>query len=432
MRSSASGRARGTAEVTTDPMGVELSDVFITSRPRERWTAPRPRTSWCRHASQPLHAARHADGLHPAHRDADQRDDRRHPRRRRGQAVRRRLRCPARKAREIDRVLAGIPGASDLYTEQITGQPVLEVEVDRQALARYGMTAREVLESIEALAGQWWSRRSEKASAASRWRCASTTRTGGRGRGGPAPRLQRGQRRPDPSLPRSRRIGRSRAPRPSSASGASVGSWCRPTCAGATWARSWPRRSARSRGGSSCRRATTCASEASSSTSRRPRRASRWWCRGARPHLRAALRHLWPRARRRARVHRRPLRDDGGGVALWLRDIPFSVSAGVGFVALSGVAVLGDMVLVSTIRQLVDEGRALGRRGAGGGRAAPAAGADDGAGGQPRLPADGPQHRLGAEVQRPLATVVIGGVISSTLLTLVVLPVLYTVLRRRT
>jgi hypothetical protein len=57
------------------------------------------------------------------------------------------------KAREIDRVVAGIPGATDLYTEQITGQPVLEVEVDRAALARYGMTAREVLESVEALAG---------------------------------------------------------------------------------------------------------------------------------------------------------------------------------------------------------------------------------------------------------------------------------------
>src|SRR6185436_19829034 len=49
----------------------------------------------------------------------------------------------------------------------------------------------------------------------------------------------------------------------------------------------------------------------------------------------------------------------GGIVALWLRDLPFSVSAGVGFVALSGVAVLGDMVLVSTIRQLLAEGHEL-------------------------------------------------------------------------
>jgi cobalt-zinc-cadmium resistance protein CzcA len=121
----------------------------------------------------------------------------------------------------------------------------------------------------------------------------------------------------------------------------------------------------------------------------------------------------------------------GGVFALWLRDIPFSVSAGVGFVALSGVAVLGDMVLVSTIRQLLDEGREL--------RAAVVEAAERrlrpvlmtalvaSLGFVPMALNTG----LGAEVQRPLATVVIGGVISSTVLTLVVLPVLYTVLRRR-
>src|SRR6188474_1075328 len=49
----------------------------------------------------------------------------------------------------------------------------------------------------------------------------------------------------------------------------------------------------------------------------------------------------------------------GGVLALWLRDLPFSISAGVGFVALSGVSVLGDMVLVSTIRQLLAEGHEL-------------------------------------------------------------------------
>jgi cobalt-zinc-cadmium resistance protein CzcA len=115
----------------------------------------------------------------------------------------------------------------------------------------------------------------------------------------------------------------------------------------------------------------------------------------------------------------------GGVLALWVRDIPFSVSAGVGFVALSGVSVLGDMVLVSTIRQLTARGHAL--------REAVELAAEQrlrpvlmtalvaALGFVPMALNTG----IGAEVQRPLATVVIGGVISSTLLTLLVLPSLY-------
>jgi cobalt-zinc-cadmium resistance protein CzcA len=120
----------------------------------------------------------------------------------------------------------------------------------------------------------------------------------------------------------------------------------------------------------------------------------------------------------------------GGVLALWLRDIPFSISAGVGFVALSGVSVLGDMVLVSTIRQLREQGVAM--------RQAIEQAAERrlrpvlmtalvaSLGFVPMALNTG----LGAEVQRPLATVVIGGVISSTLLTLVVLPVLYDLVTR--
>ncbi len=115
----------------------------------------------------------------------------------------------------------------------------------------------------------------------------------------------------------------------------------------------------------------------------------------------------------------------GGVLALWLRDMPFSISAGVGFIALSGVAVLGDMVLVSYVRQLVGKGLPLERA------------VEEAAltrlrpvlmtalvaslGFVPMAVSTG----MGAEVQRPLATVVIGGVISSTLLTLLVLPAIY-------
>jgi len=121
----------------------------------------------------------------------------------------------------------------------------------------------------------------------------------------------------------------------------------------------------------------------------------------------------------------------GGIMALWLRDIPLSISAGVGFIALSGVAVLNGLVMIAFIRNLREEGRSL------------SVAINEGAltrlrpvlmtalvaslGFIPMALATG----TGAEVQRPLATVVIGGIISSTLLTLLVLPALYHWAHRR-
>lgn len=120
-----------------------------------------------------------------------------------------------------------------------------------------------------------------------------------------------------------------------------------------------------------------------------------------------------------------PLAVTGGVIALWLRGMPFSISAGVGFIALSGVAVLNGVVMVSAINGLRDKGRLVAQ-----------------------AVREGAQQRLrpvlmtalvaalgfvpmalnkgiGSEVQRPLATVVIGGIASATILTLVVLPALY-------
>jgi cobalt-zinc-cadmium resistance protein CzcA len=115
----------------------------------------------------------------------------------------------------------------------------------------------------------------------------------------------------------------------------------------------------------------------------------------------------------------------GGVAALWLRDLPFSISAGVGFIALSGVSVLNSMVLVTFIRQLRDRGMPLDRaiEEAALTRLRPVlmTALVASLGFLPMALSTG----VGAEVQRPLATVVIGGVISSTLLTLLVLPVLY-------
>ena len=120
----------------------------------------------------------------------------------------------------------------------------------------------------------------------------------------------------------------------------------------------------------------------------------------------------------------------GGVLALWLRDMPFSVSAAIGFVALSGVAVLDDMILVSTIRQLrqrsmsLDEAvekAALIRL-----RPVLMTSLVASLGFLPMAFSTG----MGAEVQRPLATVVIGGIISAMVMSLLVLRVLYVVFQR--
>src|SRR5262249_14778078 len=117
----------------------------------------------------------------------------------------------------------------------------------------------------------------------------------------------------------------------------------------------------------------------------------------------------------------------GGIIALWLRDMPFSISAGIGFIAMSGVAVLDDMILVSTIRQFRRKGLSL-----------------DDAVQQAAIARLRPvlmttlvaslgfvpmafSTGMGAEVQRPFATVVIGGVISAMVMSLFVVRVLYMV-----
>ena len=121
----------------------------------------------------------------------------------------------------------------------------------------------------------------------------------------------------------------------------------------------------------------------------------------------------------------------GGLVALWLRDIPMSISAAVGFIALSGVAVLNGLVMIAYIRSLREGGLPLGKAIREGAltrlRPVLMTALVASFGFVPMAIATG----TGAEVQRPLATVVIGGILSSTVLTLLVLPVLYRLAHRR-
>ena len=127
-----------------------------------------------------------------------------------------------------------------------------------------------------------------------------------------------------------------------------------------------------------------------------------------------------------------PLAVTGGIFALWLREMPFTISAAVGFIALSGIAVLNGIMLISFINQLREEGRTL--------RDAVVEGTLTrlrpklmtalvaSLGFLPMALATG----AGAEVQRPIATVVIGGIVTSTFLTLLVVPLLYEWLERKT
>src|SRR5690606_35847641 len=120
-----------------------------------------------------------------------------------------------------------------------------------------------------------------------------------------------------------------------------------------------------------------------------------------------------------------PIAATGGIFALWLREMPFSISAGVGFIALFGIAVMNGVVLIEHIRHLREHGAEQAD--------AVVQGAIDrlrpvfmtamcGALGFVPMAIS---QSAGAEVQRPLATVVIGGLVTSTLLTLLVLPAIY-------
>src|SRR4029453_14529419 len=120
-----------------------------------------------------------------------------------------------------------------------------------------------------------------------------------------------------------------------------------------------------------------------------------------------------------------PLAVTGGGLSLWLRSMPFSITAAVGFIALSGVAVLNGLVLITYFNQLREQGLSIREAVIEGSltrlRPVLMTALVASLGFVPMAIATG----TGAEVQRPLATVVIGGILSSTFLTLIVLPALY-------
>lgn len=415
----------GTAEVATDPMGIELSDVFVILLPSEQWQRGKTQDELVRAMqgelenlpgmrmvfTQPIEmrvnemtaGIRSDIGVKLFGDDFD---------------------ILKEKAREIEALLKAIPGAADVVTEQVTGQALLQIDVDRAAIARYGIPAHEVLDVVASLG----------------------TREVGQ--------MQEGEKR----FPIALRID-DRYRKDIDAVGSilitaangtqiplSKVARLRMVESPSTINREWARRRIVVQANVRDRDVGSFVREASARIDEKVALPSGYYVRygGQFEHLERAQERLlvvvptalvlifallyftYGRATDVARVFTGvPFAAIGGIVALWLRGLPFSISAGVGFVALSGVSVLADIVLVSTIRQFLAAGKPL--------REAVEHAAERrlrpvlmtalvaSLGFLPMALNTG----VGAEVQRPLATVVIGGVISSTLLTLLVLPALY-------
>jgi cobalt-zinc-cadmium resistance protein CzcA len=417
----------GTAEVATDPMGPEETDFFITLKPRDQWR-PDIRTQ-----DELVDKIRDEFKALPGQKlsytqPIQQRVDEMTSGVKADVAVKLfgdDFSVLESKAQEIQEVLKSVEGSADVSVEQLAGQPVLQIKIRQDQIARYGIAARTVFELVESLAGR------------------------------PMGEVIEGQLH----FPLVVRL-----PEKLRADASAVGSILVAAPGGERVALSrladiqvaeGPAKVSREAG--QRRIVVQCnvrdrdlggfVAEAQQRVAEKvPLPGGRYrleWG-GQFEHMERAMRRLMiviPVVLALIFVllyltyHRIsevmlvfcgvPFAAVGGVGALWLRDLPLSISALVGFIALSGVSVLNSMILVSFIRHLRDRGweldeaveeAALTRL-----RPVLMTGLVASLGFVPMALSTG----VGAEVQRPLATVVIGGVISSTVLTLLVLPVLY-------
>ncbi len=429
----------GVAEVATDPMGVEETDVFVSLRPRARWTRRvkeegKPEAEWKRVETQ----AELMDEMKKELEDfpgqvtaysqpIEQRVNEMIAGTKGGVAVK----IYGDDFEKLQEVVAQVEGIlrqldpkADVSTEQLTGQPVLQVQPRLAELARYDLPAKAVMDYVEANGGI------------------------------PVGEIVEGQRR----FPLVVRLGEQYVTSPRALSRILIPAPggellpldrladVRMTERPATISREWGRR----RAVISCNPETEDVAGFVAEARRRVAEEVRlpsgyrveWG--GSFENLRRfqermlvvvplALACIWVLLYMTfhslldaARVFLGvPFAVVGGVAAMALRDLPFSVSAGVGFIALSGVAVLNSLLLVTFIRQLREAGVPLrpAVKEAVRVRIRPVlmTALVASLGFVPMATSTG----MGAEVQRPLATVVIGGVISSTLLTLLVLPAIY-------
>ena len=433
----------GTAEIATDPMPPSVSDNFVMLKPPSEWPDPNrskedlvdamqeavekiPGNNY--EFTQPIQM-RFNELISGVRSDVAVKvfgDD---------------LDVLLKNGEEIAEVLEKIPGAADVKVEQISGLPVLTVNIDRAKISRYGLNVADVQEVIEVAiggkaAGQVFEgdrrfdlvvrlpeRLRQDMDALKRLPIplpgGSGANAGGEGKGGyvTLDEVARFEVAPGPNQI-SREDGKRRAVVTANVRGRDLGSFV---------------------------------AEAQERIDAQIKLPEGYWLAygGTFEQLASAANRLkvvvplslllifgllfmtFGSAKDAALVFSGvPLALTGGVVALWIRGIPLSISAGIGFITLSGVAVLTGLVIVAFIRDLRAQGMGI-----------------------DEAIVEGTLTRLrpvlmialvaslgflpmalntgtGAEVQRPLATVVIGGIISSTLLTLLVLPVLYRLFHR--
>ncbi len=414
----------GTAEVATDPMGIELTDVFISLKPRNDWKRARTQEELVEKLDEVLRdlpgqnlaftqpiEMRMNEMIAGIRSDVGIKiygDD---------------LATLTRVSDEIQRVLVTIPGATDVSSEQISGQPVLGITADPQAAARFGISVRNVLNVVEAAGGK------------------------------DVGEIREGQRRFPlvVRLPERQRL-----------DAESLASTLIPTEAGpvvplarvakvvrgegpSTLNREWGRRRTVVQTNVRGRDVASFVDEARrriGESVKLPEGYTLEWGGQFENMQRANRRLLFVVPLTLGLIFMLlyfsfgtvrdvlivatgiPLGAVGGVAALAIRGMPFTVSAAVGFVALSGVAILNGLVLVTFIKQRLSAGAPIESavREACQMRLRPIlmTALVAAVGFVPMAVNTG----IGAEVQRPLASVVIGGIVSNTLLTLVVLPVL--------
>ncbi|MBX6312557.1 MAG: efflux RND transporter permease subunit, partial [Isosphaeraceae bacterium] len=415
----------GTPEVATDPMGLEVGDIFITLTPREKWKRAKSQDELVKEMSE---VTEKLPGMKAAFTQPIEMrinemvsgiradvgimlygDD---------------LNVLKQKSEEILRVVLQIPGAADVSAEQITGQPVLRVQVDWQALSRYGVSARQVLDAVKAAGGI-----------------------------GVGEVLEPGQRFPlvvrlpmsyrdDPHALEQVLIPTASGQRLPLAQLARLEEITGPS----TIQRLWGQRRIVIQSNVRGRDLGSFVEEAQRQVKSRvqlPVGYTLEWG-GQFEHLQRAERRLFivvPLAlalilsllyltfhsfRDALMIFSGVLFARVGGVlGLWVMGLPFTISAGVGFVALAGASMLEGLVLVSYIRDKMAHGlskrEAIEQARLARLRPVLMTGTVAALGFVPMMLSTG----IGAEVQRPLATVVVFGMACDTFLTMLALPVLY-------
>ncbi len=416
----------GRPEIATDPMGVEMSDIYVMLEPPKQWTRASSKQELVDAMSEVLSGElpgqnfmfsqpielRTNELISGSRADVAIKlygDD---------------LEVLGRVADDIARVVSGVPGAGDVSTEQIAGLPALRVRIDRGAIARYGIDAAQVLDAVSALAGH------------------------------PVGEVFEGQRRfsLQVRLPPSRRSDLQSirnlpisAPNGKSIALGELASLEYDEGPAQISRENVQRRTTISvnvRGDDLAGVVAEAQRRVAAQVEMPPGYFLEWG--GQFKNLAEASGRLalavpaalvliflllfmtYGSARPAAVIYLNvPFAAIGGILALAVRGMPFSISAGVGFIALFGIAVLNGVVMVSSIRGLQQRGRppfeatlqgAVTRL-----RPVLMTALVASLGFVPMAVATS----AGAEVQRPLATVVIGGLISATLLTLFVLPTIY-------